>query len=244
MKGFVLFFLLALVLGKNVFNLDKLKASVQSEHDKRDAKNVFSPAKLEELLAQEQEATNEKRDGFDLLKQLKIGQPVTSNSRNKRDQMILEENNVLQSVLPQFKAVSIFSGYIRDNEQLSKKTEASSESLLLICPSDNSIATKLGGMKPWEFPKPLTGNKDDDQIADSNLNYFLSHHIVDNFADNLSILNVITASLLSGDIISFKSENDRLFVSVNDNDWILVDVSKKVDNGYILIIDDTLVKPE
>ncbi|CAH6718757.1 FAS1 domain-containing protein [[Candida] jaroonii] len=232
--------------GKNVFNLDDLKIGVPVKRDgknvfdfskfkneKRDAKNVFDFSKFK----------NEKRDAKNVVDISKLAHGI-----DKRDQQVLQQDEstnsneqLLTTVLPQYKSISIFSGYIRDNKAISDKTGNLKESMLIICPTDNSIVNKLGDLKPWEFPKTLNG-ENDDEIIESNLNYFLSNHIVENLQELKANDNKFTVELLSGKEIVV-SQNFNGIELLADGVKIPVILSKQVDNGFIFIIDDCLVKP-
>lgn len=296
----LLFWFLVGCMAKNVFNLDKFKAGVESEkNEKRDAKNVVNLDHVKLGVSSKRDAKNvvdasdfkfSKREPKNVvnLDHLKIGVPVPSkrdgknvvdgskfkitkrDAKNvvkpfkfagddkklvfngfkskisKRDQQVIStqdsDTTLLQSILPQFKDISIFAGYIRDNEEINSKTESLSESMLIISPTDNSIMTKLNGYKPWEFPKSLDeGNEDD--IVTSNLNYFISNHVVVDFSDFKISGNEINVKLLSGKDIKIVEENNQIYI-VSDGVNINVGISKQVDNGFIFIIDDVLVKPQ
>lgn len=215
--------------GKKVFNLDDLKIGVPV---KREAKNVFDFSKFK----------NEKRDAKNVVDISKLAQGI-----DKRDQEVFQEEDanskeqLLTTVLPQYKSISIFSGYVRDNKAISDKTSNLKESMLIICPTDNSIINKLGDLKPWEFPKSLNG-ENDDEIIESNLNYFLSNHIVENLQELKVKDNKFTVELLSGKKVVVSQNFNGIELLVDDVK-IPVILSKQVDNGFIFIIDDCLVKP-
>lgn len=227
---------------KNVVNLDHFKIGVPNS-GKRDAKNVIDLSKFK----------IGKRDAKNVVKPFKmhgddknIVFDALKSRISRRDQQVMIKDDsdatLLQSILPQFKDISIFAGYIRDNEEINAKTESISESMLVIAPTDNSIMTKLSGYKPWEFPKQLDeGNED--EIISSNLNYFISNHVVFDFSDFQIKENEISVKLLSGKEIKIVGESNQIYI-VSDGVKINVGVSKQVDNGYIFIIDDVLIKPQ
>lgn len=244
--------------GKNVFDFNKFGDKVKEEqaNEKRDGKNVFDFSKFGDKVKQEQ--SNEKRDGKNVFDFKKFGDEVKQEQSNKKrdamkeDQVVFgnelgdDNTNLLQSMLPQFRDISIFAGYIRDNKEINHKTELIDESMLIIAPTDDSIINKLNGLKPWEFPKALDDGENEDEIINSNLNYFIANHITLNFND-LKVdeeHDSITVKLLCGKSIDIvHNGSDHLEIGVDGNK-IPVELVKQVDNGYIFIIDDTLVKPK
>lgn len=212
---------------KNVINLNDFKIGVEQEvnNEKRTPKNVIS---ITDFLNAYNEEAPVKRD-------------IDHQVNFKIDQVDCHEN-LLQSILPQIRDISIFSGYIRDNQYISTKTEATDEITIIIAPSDDAIIHKLNGKKPWEFPL----STDNDKNVEKNCQNFLFGHIVENFEDNLQIeQQTVLTQLLNGNFLSIKQDiTNKFSIKVNMDDWIDVKQVKQVDNGFIFVIDDVLVKPQ
>jgi uncharacterized surface protein with fasciclin (FAS1) repeats len=198
--------------------------------------------KLEKFKQDVENQAHEKKDGMNtfLIQQLKR---LEDQILFKLDEHDCHEN-ILQSILPQVKDISIFAGYIRDNEYVSKKTELTDETTIIIAPSDDAIINKLQGKKPWEFPNPI-GGENPDENASKNINSFVFGHVIENFEDNLQIeSHSVVAKLLNGNTLRIKQDSSHKFlIQLNDNDWIQVKQVKQVDNGFVFVIDDCLVKP-
>ncbi|EGV66883.1 hypothetical protein CANTEDRAFT_112432 [Yamadazyma tenuis ATCC 10573] len=226
---------------KNVYNLDDVKVGLSVLNSKRDAKNVYNLDDVKVGLS----SLSSKRDAKNVVNFATFKSDVEAEQVQKRDQVVMEESTsalLLQSILPQYTSISVFAGYIRDNSEINEKTESLAESLLIICPTDNAISTKLGGLKPWEFPKSLSeGNED--EVVESNLSYFVSNHIVMNFEDLKITERSVKATLLSGKQVEIVQVGEKIGLVSDDGTKINVIMAKQVDNGYIFIIDDTLVKP-
>lgn len=237
---------------KNVIDLKQFEASTQQDQiEKRDAKNVYNLQALKQGL----ENGNEKRDAKNVynLQALKEGLEVENDKEVKNKRSIqqvfhIEEQNIhqnlLQSILPQLQSITVFTGYIRDDLSLAEKTADSTQSMIIIAPSDDAISNKLDNLKPWEFPTELTGNSDDDKIVKENLKNFLNGHIIVDFKDKFVTNNdEIIANLINGKEVKIKQEGVDKFQISTGNEWIKVEIVKQVDNGYIFVINDTLVKP-
>ncbi|KSA02219.1 FAS1 domain-containing protein [Debaryomyces fabryi] len=216
---------------KNVYNLQALKEGLDTENEKREAKNVYNLQALKEGLEVENEKTETRNDKRSIQHVFDIeGQNV--------------HQNLLQSILPQLQSITVFTGYIRDDLSLAKKTADSSQSMIIIAPSDDAISNKLNNLKPWEFPTELTGNSDDDKIVRENLKNFLSGHVIVDFKDKFVTNNdEIIANLINGNQVKIKQEGVDKFKISTGNDWIKIEIVKQVDNGYIFVINDVLVKP-
>lgn len=216
---------------KNVYNLQALKEGLDTENEKREVKNVYNLQALKEGLEVENEKTETRNDKRSIQHVFDIeGQNV--------------HQNLLQSILPQLQSITVFTGYIRDDLSLAKKTADSSQSMIIIAPSDDAISNKLNNLKPWEFPTELTGNSDDDKIVRENLKNFLSGHVIVDFKDKFVTNNdEIIANLINGNQVKIKQEGVDKFKISTGNDWIKVEIVKQVDNGYIFVINDVLVKP-
>ena len=253
--------------GKNVIDLEQLEASTQQEqNEKREAKNVYNLQSLKEGLGGE----NEKREAKNVynLQSLKEGfggenekretnvnkREVLEEGSNKGDKRSMQNvfdiqeqdrhQNLLQSILPQLQSIMIFTGYIRDDPELAMKTADSKQSMIIIAPSDDSISSKLNNLKPWEFPIELTGNSDDDRIVNENLKNFLNGHVIVDFKDKFVTSNdEIIANLINGKQVKIKQEGSEKFKISTGDEWIKVETVKQVDNGYIFVINDVLVKP-
>lgn len=229
---------------KNVIDLDALRAGVEEEtHQKRAPKNVLN---FHALGLDKVDGKPQKREDVDLLR-------ITKGDRNEfslgDNQVFLSvpsdgTSNLLQSTLPAILDISIMAGYVRDNEALAQKTEMESNFMVLIAPTNEAIYLKLDGKKPWEFPDPVT----DDAGAERNINSFLGHHIISDFAGMLSVdskKNLISSKLDCGTAVQIKQRGEDFFVKVGDDDkdWLKVVTVKQVDNGMVLVIDDVLTKP-
>ncbi|ABN67809.2 hypothetical protein PICST_84683 [Scheffersomyces stipitis CBS 6054] len=246
---------------KNVINLDDLKIALEHETiQKREPKNVINLNDFKIALEETKSTKSKRKYVFDLAS---FQQAVSKEGQDKREDVQLffkidledSKQNILQSVLPLIKDISIMSGYIRDNEQISAKTELTNETMIIIAPSNDAISNKLEGYKPWEFPRPIVDSDDEtvEKILKYNLNSFLSHHIVVNFEENLQIENetrTILTKLMNGDSIRIKQDQvtDEFAVQLESKkgktqNWIRVESVKQVDNGFIFVIDETLVKP-
>lgn len=258
-----------LVMSKNVVDLDLFKESLHEEgHDKRDGKNVID---LEQFEANTQQEQNEKREAKNVydLQSLKEGLENENEKREAKNVYrpeVLDEGsskgdkrsmqnvfdieeqdthqNLLQSILPQLQSITIFTGYIRDDPELAMKTADSKQSMIIIAPSDDSISNKLNNLKPWEFPTELTGNSDDDRIVSENLKNFLNGHVIVDFKDKFVTSNdEIITNLINGKQVKIKQEGSEKFKISTGDEWIKVETVKQVDNGYIFVINDVLVKP-
>ncbi|KAG7661311.1 uncharacterized protein J8A68_005203 [[Candida] subhashii] len=232
---------------KNIVNLNDFKVNLEDEavsNKKRDAKNVFDITKL-------------KVDS----------QPITK--RDQQQQILQDKhvlfsinsidcyNNLLQSILPQMRSISIFAGYIRDNELINSKTELANETMVIIAPTNYAIENKLGGLKPWEFPHSVDNIKDEleqDKILQQNLNEYLNGHIITNFESKLIVgrdeeknpHKIIIVPLNNGKLVRIRQDQitDEFKIRVEGRDeWIKVDVVKQVENGFVFVINDSLVKP-
>ena len=250
----------SMVASKNVYNLHALDDVDQASNDKRDAKNVPNLEFLKEL------SENGKRDAEPKnvinLQDLKVGVDDEDEGKEKRDakntpNLIDCYNNLLQSILPQLKSVSIFAGYIRDNKDLNSKTEALDSNMLIISPTDDAIENKLSNLKPWEFPTLLdeaTTEQDQDKILQDNLQNYLDGHIVVAFQDKINIEDgdqgkekVVVTKLNNGELLEIKqnmvSQTFSVRVAAKHKKWIPVVTVRQVENGFIFVIDDSLVKP-
>lgn len=244
-------------MAKNVVDIELLKADIQKEvdgvHEKRAPKNVFDYTHLN--LEGEQITKREPKNVYDMSRLRLETHGKAKRFVDENDQVVMDfpaplENSVLlESILPQIQSISVFSGYIRDNKAISERTELLSESLLIIAPTDESLLTKLDGLKPWEFPLPLMNDDSDDAVIEDNLADFLSNHVVLDFHDTTSLSlgrdNSIKTKLINGKGIKIKqnAESNTYRIKVRGGRWIDVQSVRQVDNGYLFIIDDVLSKP-
>ncbi|CAX44552.1 conserved hypothetical protein [Candida dubliniensis CD36] len=247
---------------KNIPNLQALRTGIEEEEDgsvaKRDAKNVINLNSFIE--------TSSKREGknlFDLTKFQQSGQQI-----KKRDQTILTQekslfvldsvdcyNNLLQSILPQLSSISIFSSYIRQFASIDARTANPQEVILIVAPDNDSLETKLSDLKPWEFPELITpeqSEQEQDKTLKKNLLHFLNGHLINNFEENLVIDKssaeavTIISKLNNGKFLKIKQDqlSQKFSIRLLDSeDWIDVETIKQVENGFVLIINDSLVKP-
>ncbi|KAG5421976.1 hypothetical protein I9W82_001069 [Candida metapsilosis] len=228
---------------KNTFRISDFLQ--EDKHDKRDAKNTFDIGKFAKL-------SGKKRDGQEIL--------------NLPEEEVAKESyvftfdsadccsNLLQSILPQLKSVSIFAGYIRDNRELNSRTESLESNMLIVSPTDDAIENKLSNLKPWEFPTSLDDAKSEqeqDKILQDNLQSYLNGHVVSDFQDKINIKDgnekVVVTKLNNGELLEIKqdivSQTFSVRVPARQKDWISVVIVRQVENGFIFVIDDSLVKP-
>ncbi|KAI5955670.1 hypothetical protein KGF54_001172 [Candida jiufengensis] len=236
---------------KNTINISNFVFEEDSK-DKREAKNVFNVEKYANLINKrsEQQQVLENNNG------------ETIETENNDLVFTFKSsdcfNNLLQSILPQLKSISIFAGYIRDNSILNSKTESLESNMLIITPTDEAIETNLSNLKPWEFPKNIddvTNEEEQDKILQDNLNHFLDGHIVTDFQNKIIIEEnndddsknekIILTTLDNGKKLKIKQDllTQNFFIKVDKKKWIPVDTVKQVENGLIFIINDSLVKP-
>lgn len=230
--------------GKNVYKLQSLKEGLDDENEKREAKNVYNLQSLKEGLEDE----NEKREAKNVYKEVLEDGSNKVEKRSMQNVFDIQEQDthqsLLQSILPQLQSITIFTGYIRDDPELAMKTADSKQSMIIIAPSDDSISNKLNNLKPWEFPTELTGNSDDDRIVSENLKNFLNGHVIVDFKDKFVTSNdEIIANLINGKLVKIKQDGSDKFKIATGDEWIKVETVKQVDNGYIFVINDVLVKP-
>lgn len=225
---------------KNVVNLNDFITS--SKPVKREPKNVFNLDKFQQSNHQ--------------VKRQEEQQQVLDNSNNVFTFDLADcYNNLLQSVLPQLSSISIFSGYIRQFQDIDAKTANPNEVMLIVAPNDDAVESKLNDLKPWEFPKSLESNmneKEQEDVVNDNLLNFLNGHLVNNFEKKLIIDKsvsdsvIIVTQLNNGNFLKIKQirSTDKFFIKlVEQENWINVESVKQVENGFVFIINDSLVKP-
>ena len=169
---------------KNVVNLNDFITS--SKPVKREPKNVFNLDKFQQSNHQ--------------VKRQEEQQQVLDNSNNVFTFDLADcYNNLLQSVLPQLSSISIFSGYIRQFQDIDAKTANPNEVMLIVAPNDDAVESKLNDLKPWEFPKSLESNmneKEQEDVVNDNLLNFLNGHLVNNFEKKLIIDKSVSDSVI------------------------------------------------
>lgn len=246
---------------KNIPDLEALKTGIEEEEGqvaKRDAKNVINLSNFIETPSK-----RESKNLFDLTKFQQSGQPI-----KKRDQKILKQekslfvlnsvdcfNNLLQSILPQLSSISIFSSYIRQFASIDARTANPQKVMLIVAPDNDSLETKLSDLKPWEFPEQITpeqSEQEQDKTLKNNLLHFLNGHLINNFEENLVIDKsstdavTIISKLNNGKFLKIKQDqlSQKFSIRLLDSEnWIDVETIKQVENGFVLIINDSLVKP-
>lgn len=249
---------------KNVINLNDYK-----EKDKRDARNVVNLDDLKKALESELVSTrdltkrknvanllnyitkddiNKRKNVLDLSK---FKDDSGSGPSKRSDQVLFTFNeedsrsNILQTILPQLPSISIFSGYIRDIQEVDDKTSLINETMLVVAPSNSAITEKLGGLKPWEFPQSLDDAEDEDEVLRSNIKNFVDGHIVLNFEHNLLLERCLVVTRLNnGKAVKITQKADGRFEVTADERVLQVEEVKQVDNGFVFVVNDVLVRPE
>ncbi|CAK7901445.1 hypothetical protein CAAN1_06S04170 [[Candida] anglica] len=228
--------LLALVSAKNVANLDKFRQAFEKEFGVHAAKRGLSVEQFVSLL---EESTPEQIQEI-------MGKNVQGVLMAHEEEKLTEpESILLQTALAQNKDISIFANYIRDQKKIALATDDLQDFLVVVAPTDHAISHNLGGLKPWEFPLPVDGANEDENIA-SNLSSFVQSHIIPTngevkdwpvFLNSNEDLELTTHSF-NKNSVQFSRINGETFVNSNKVlDTIFV------DNGIILVISDSLVKP-
>lgn len=237
-------------------DLDKLKGKTLGEILTTDREEVLIP-----VFEGSSRAKRAPKNvvALDLLRQ-KLAEEVSSSS--KRDlqqfwqQLVLEGDGsekevgapLLQSTLAQVKDISIFAGYVRDQIDVAQLTEQINLPLIIIAPSDKAISKGLGGLKPWEFPRNV---EDEEANAELNLASFVRAHVVKGTPDQLSSWSDLLSSrksllhheqTLESQEIEIERANGEIFVLGNGKK-IKVIRSVRVDNGFLLVVDGSLVVP-
>ncbi|CAI5757564.1 unnamed protein product [Candida verbasci] len=257
MRYTFILFIIGLVLTKNIFDLEKLKLGVedskklqeQAEESNQKRKNTFN---LESLKIGKSDKFKRKNTfkpvDFTIDKRKNTFNPSDfkidkrKNTFNpsdfkidKRSQDILSMNNILTTVLPQLKSISIFTSYLRDDVNLNNKFETE-DSILIIAPTDEAISNLC--LKPWEFPKEIKGDdKEENELVNFNIEHFIAGHMSTTFS------NIDDVTLDNGKQINVVFDGTNYGIQVENDVVIDVIYAEKVKNGIILIINDTLVKP-
>lgn len=94
--------------------------------------------------------------------------------------------------------------------------------------------------------------KEQEDVVNDNLLNFLNGHLVNNFEKKLIIDKsvsdsvIIVTQLNNGNFLKIKQirSTDKFFIKlVEQENWINVESVKQVENGFVFIINDSLVKP-
>ncbi|KAF3989985.1 hypothetical protein FT663_02036 [Candidozyma haemuli var. vulneris] len=217
---------------KNVANLENLNHLLQEdqenvENDKRDARRVVDPEAL----------FHDKRDAR------RVVDPKSFfHEKIKRSQHVITamQGPLVENVLTQVRDVSVFAGYLRDSESLLGELH-SAPFAVIVAPTDHALASKLDGHKPWEFPREV----EDENDASANIQDFVKSHLVKFEGDFSSIQDEVV--LLSLDnkrvVIRHDAATDSFRVESGGR-WIDVLAVYYADDGAVLVIDDSFVKPQ
>ncbi|EEQ39439.1 Fasciclin domain family protein [Clavispora lusitaniae] len=230
----------SVALSKNVMNLENLHAAIDKEEkSKRDAKNVVSVDDL--WAAIDKEEGKSKREA----KNVQNIEDFFKN-HNKRNQDVLSTpgDALLQNILPSMPSVSIFAGYLRDDAEILSGMEAKETFTFLLAPSDDAIATKLGGLKPWEFPKQVKNDDSDDEVIASNIDNFLKAHISSDAAVRAGSSELSTVLLNGKSVIIQSDPATGVYTLQVEGKPIPVSSYRSAGNGVVLIIEDVLSKPQ
>lgn len=226
------------VLAKNVVFLDDLRAAIdkESSNEKREAKNVVS---LDDLRAAIEKQEGESKQSRDLESVQNFFRKLV-----RRDQDVINvDAPLLQNLLPQILSVSIFAGYLRDDEQLLSQVESEESFTILVAPSDSAMSKKLNGVKPWEYPKQIQNDETDDKVVAYNIDHFLKAHISTKLG-GISQDNELKSVLLDGREIVVKTDpNTGTYRLKIENEWKNIASVSLADNGILFVIDDVLSLP-
>lgn len=238
--NFAVLLFAGIVISKNVVYLEDLGAAIEKgQNSKREPKNVVSLEALK--AAAHKEGVKGKREPKNV-----VDIKTYFETHNKRDQKVLLKSNdiLLESLLPQMPSISIFAGYVRDNAEILNQMESRRSFTLLVAPSDDAIATKLGGMKPWEFPEIIKNDEHDDETIASNIDSFLRAHIsVEQVM--LAQSNEISTILLNGkEVVIHNDPTTGIYTLRVEGKNVPVKTSRLAGNGVVLIIDEVLSKPD
>lgn len=238
--NFAVLLFAGIVISKNVVYLEDLGAAIQKgQNTKREPKNVGSLDALKAAI--DKENGKDKREAKHV-----VDIKTLLKSHNKRDQNVLLSSNeiLLESLLPQMTSISIFAGYVRDNAEILRQMENKNSFTLLFAPSDDSIATKLNGLKPWEFPNTINNDDNDDQVIAANINSFLKAHISVEQAITAQSNEIVTLLLNGKEAVIHNDPNTGTYTLRVDGKNVPVKNSRLAGNGVVLIIEDVLAKPE
>lgn len=194
------------------------------------AKNIFTPADLAKALAEEEDEIQKRKNVFDFESHFQLP---------KRQQAM---TLLLQSVLPQISDVSIFSGYLRDDEPL--LNEMGLAFLLIVAPSDEAIYKDLNGVKPWEFPEQVLNDASDDEVVARNLDSFLRAHIALVHGDVVVENETFSTKMLNGQEITIRHNGAGAFQVKIDGKWFPVAVAKQAENGTVFVVNTVLAAPK
>lgn len=160
---------------------------------------------------------------------------------------------LLTSSLSIMKDISVFASYVRDNVEISSRFNNKKEQSIVFAPTDEAIESL--SLKPWQFPTSVEedskSEQEIDEITKSNLNDFITSHIIDG--------TIPFSSLEGADKgVQFVSKNGKNIKLVNDNgdyyvtavtdgkdqEWVKVLSTTNADNGAILVIGSSLSLPK
>lgn len=209
------------IVAKNVIYLDDLTAGLKNE--KRDARRVMS---LE-----------------DFKNAVKEGELHFDDKAKRAEQDVLDEKRpLLTSVLPQMPMISIFSGYLRDDDQMLQSLESSDSFTLFVAPLDSAIRefSLAKGLKPWEYPNKVQNDETDDKVIRDNIHAFIEAHASSKIT--LQDGNLITAILMNGEEISIKrmTSLDNYELTWNEKSIAIGSISP-AENGMVFEIPQVLI---
>lgn len=214
------------ILAKNIFYLDDLVSAMNNE--KREPKNVVS---LDSLKEDAENAVYENEPKFN---------PGNQEKRELQD-VLQPSAPLLQSLLPQFRQISVFSGYLRNDQDFVSKLENSDSFVLIVAPTDEAFArvSVETGKKPWEYPEEIQGNETDDEVIKKNLRFLVESHVSAPIDRELAEKKSVT--LLNGQEISIEhlSGPDNYELNVNGKKIPILSILQ-AENGLVLVVDSVL----
>lgn len=224
---------------KNVAQLDSLYQAYEEDHHQK-RKNVANIANLEHLLQEEQESVqNDKREAYRIVDVKSIFELEKEGHKEKRSQKIMTlQGPLIENVLTQVRDVSVIAAYLRDLEFLGQLKDA--PFALIIAPTDDALANKLDGHKPWEFPR----DPENEKHAEENIADFVKAHLVVSDGDVEQINDEVHLHSLGGQKVAIRHEaaTDTFSVKLGGN-WTKVLAVYRAEDGAVLVIDDVFVKP-
>lgn len=158
---------------------------------------------------------------------------------------------LLTSTISTHRQISLFASYVRDNIEMSNKFNSKNSLSIVFAPTD--LAIQSLDLKPWQFPNPLSSEATEeelDTIISSNTNDFVLSHVIDGEVPFKALTDTKKG-------VQLVTENNKIVKLVNDNgdyyvaavntgfpeNWIKVESIVEVDNGVLLIIDQSLSIP-
>lgn len=160
---------------------------------------------------------------------------------------------LLTSSLSILKDVSVFASYVRDNVEISTRFNNKNVQSIVFAPTDSAIESLK--LKPWQFPENVDDDskseQEVDEITKSNINDFVSSHIVDGTVPFNSLDGAEKGVQLvsqNGKNIKLVNDNGDYYVTAvvdgKDLEWTKVLNTVNADNGAILVIGSTLSVPK